>query len=61
MIFGGAIIPPLQGFLADIPSIGIHASYWITVFCFLYLVFYGWKAQKIILKQGIIDTNPQEI
>lgn len=60
MIFGGAIIPPLQGFLADIPSIGIHNSYWITVICFTYLVFYGWKAQKIIQKQGVItDSNKQ--
>ncbi len=61
MIFGGAIIPPLQGFLADIPSIGIHNSYWITVICFIYLVFYGWKAQKIILKQGIIKDSNQQI
>ena len=32
MILGGAIIPPLQGKLADLPAIGIHNSYWITVF-----------------------------
>jgi FHS family L-fucose permease-like MFS transporter len=32
MILGGAIIPPLQGKLAD--SIGIHMSYIIPVFCF---------------------------
>ena len=36
MILGGAIIPPIQGKLADI--IGIHQSYWVTVFCFIYLV-----------------------
>lgn len=53
MIFGGAIIPPLQGLLADNPSVGIHNSYWITVLCFGYLVFYGVKVQKILQKQGI--------
>ncbi len=45
MILGGAIIPPLQGKIADI--IGIHDSYWITVICFIYLVFFANKVQKI--------------
>ena len=45
MILGGAIIPPIQGKLADI--IGIHQSYWITVFCFLYLVIFAQKTKKI--------------
>ncbi|MFA6260583.1 MAG: MFS transporter [Bacteroidia bacterium] len=43
MILGGAIIPPLQGWLADMPSIGIHQSYWITVLCFAYLAWFGRK------------------
>ena len=45
MILGGAIIPPIQGKLADI--IGIHQSYWVTVFCFLYLVIFAQKTKKI--------------
>ena len=45
MILGGAIIPPIQGKLADI--IGIHESYWITVFCFLYLLIFSIKTNKI--------------
>ena len=45
MILGGAIIPPIQGKLADI--IGIHESYWVTVFCFLYLVFFAEKTRQI--------------
>jgi FHS family L-fucose permease-like MFS transporter len=48
MILGGAIIPPLQGKLADI--IGIHQSYWVTVFCFLYLVFFAEKTKRIFSK-----------
>jgi FHS family L-fucose permease-like MFS transporter len=60
MIFGGAIIPPLQGYLADLPSIGIHQSYWIAVLCFGYLAFYGKKVQQILQKQGIDSNNTQE-
>jgi MFS transporter, FHS family, L-fucose permease len=48
MILGGAIIPPLQGKLADI--IGIHESYWVTVFCFLYLIIFAEKTKKIFQK-----------
>lgn len=53
MIVGGAIIPPLQGFMADQPEIGIHASYIITVLCFAYLAFYGFKVRSILHKQGL--------
>ena len=45
MILGGAIIPPIQGKLADV--IGIHESYWITVLCFLYLLIFSIKTNKI--------------
>ena len=46
MILGGAIIPPLQGKLADI--IGIHESYWLAVICFIYLTYFAQKTGKLI-------------
>ena len=46
MILGGAIIPPLQGKLADI--MGIHESYWIAVVCFVYLAFFAQKVGNIL-------------
>ena len=46
MILGGAIIPPLQGKIADI--IGIHTSYWIAVLCFAYLAFFAQRVGKIL-------------
>ena len=52
MILGGAIIPPLQGKLADIFS--IQSSYWVAVFCFIYLVFYAFKTKSVLKNQGII-------
>lgn len=53
MILGGAIIPPLQGKLADIPSVGIHQSYWIAVLCFVYLAFYAFRVKSVLKSQGI--------
>ncbi|MDA0316844.1 MAG: MFS transporter [Bacteroidetes bacterium] len=51
MILGGAIIPPLQGKLADIFS--IQSSYWIAVICFVYLLFYTFKTKTALQKQGL--------
>ncbi len=53
MILGGAIIPPLQGKLADLEVVGIHQSYWLTVFCFGYLAFFGYAVRNVLKKQGI--------
>ena len=51
MILGGAIIPPIQGKLADI--IGIHQSYFIAVICFVYLAFFAFRVKGILKAQGI--------
>jgi FHS family L-fucose permease-like MFS transporter len=59
MILGGAIIPPLQGKLADLPSIGIHSSYWVAAACFIYIIFYAWRVKQVLHKQGI-DFNAVE-
>lgn len=40
-IVGGAIVPVLQGSLADI--VGLHLSYALPVLCYAYIVFYGLK------------------
>jgi len=60
MILGGAIIPPIQGKIADYiqstasrPGVGIHQSYWIAVVCFAYLAFYAYAVKGILKKQGI--------
>lgn len=44
MIFGGAVIPLVQGFISD--KIGIFNSYWIPFFGFCYLAFYGLYAKS---------------
>lgn len=51
MILGGGIIPPIQGKVADI--IGIHNSYIIPVFCFIYLAVFALVVKSLLRKQGI--------
>lgn len=59
MILGGAIIPPVQGILAD--TSGIHFSYIVPVICFAYLVYFAIKVGSELKKQGIdvskLDTE----
>ncbi len=40
-IVGGAIIPVIQGFIAD--SIGIHHAFILPVICYLFIAYYGLK------------------
>jgi FHS family L-fucose permease-like MFS transporter len=44
-IVGGAIIPVIQGVIAD--NIGIHHAYILPLLCYAYIVFYGFKGSKI--------------
>jgi len=43
---GGAILPLLQGVLADIPFIGIHYSYMLPLLCYLFIMYYGIDGYK---------------
>jgi FHS family L-fucose permease-like MFS transporter len=47
MILGGAIIPPVQGLIAD--ATNIKTSYIIAPFCFAYLAWYAWKFRNSIV------------
>jgi MFS transporter, FHS family, L-fucose permease len=53
MILGGAIIPVLQGWLADKPGIGIQNSYVLALACFAFLFFFAIRVQTVLRKQGI--------
>jgi FHS family L-fucose permease-like MFS transporter len=45
-IVGGALIPELQGVLAD--HIGIHHAFIVPVICYIYIAYYGWRGSRII-------------
>ena len=43
-IVGGAIVPLIQGVIAD--HIGIHHAFFIPVICYLYILYYGLSGSK---------------
>jgi MFS transporter, FHS family, L-fucose permease len=43
-IVGGAIIPLLQGWIAD--RIGIHHAFFLPVICYLYILFFALSGSK---------------
>lgn len=56
MILGGAIIPPIQGKIADV--IGIQESFFIGGLCFIYLAYFAFYIKRSLIKQGInLDTE----
>lgn len=57
MILGGALIPPLQGWMADVLN-DIHLSYIITILLFGYLAFFAVKAKGVLKAQGIDYETP---
>lgn len=51
MLLGGALIPPIQGGVADI--MGSHFSYIIPAITFLLLAFFGLQVKRILKTQGL--------
>jgi FHS family L-fucose permease-like MFS transporter len=51
MILGGAVIPPLQGKLADIFT--IQSSFFVGIICFVYLAFFAFFIKKVLRNQGV--------
>ncbi len=48
-ILGGALVPVFQGMAAD--AYGVHASFVVPIFCYVYIAFYGLKGyQRKIVK-----------
>jgi FHS family L-fucose permease-like MFS transporter len=43
-ILGSALVPVIQGVLAD--HIGIHHAFILPAFCYLYVAFYGLRGYR---------------
>jgi FHS family L-fucose permease-like MFS transporter len=43
-IVGGALVPEIQGIIAD--HIGLKLSFFILIFCYLYIAYFGWKLDR---------------
>ena len=48
-ILGGAILPPLQGLVADVTK-NLPLSFIVPLIAYAYVAFYGWKGHQIGLK-----------
>lgn len=42
-ILGGALLPPLYGWLAGETAEGHHTAYWVMIPCYLFILWYGLK------------------
>lgn len=51
-LLGGALIPLLQGAIAD--RIGVQPSFFIPVICYCYILFYGYYCDKIAKLKPIV-------
>ena len=49
-IVGGAILPPVMGYMAD--EIGIQQSFILPAVCFLVVLWYGWKGYNAGVAEG---------
>lgn len=45
MIVGGAVMPPLQGVLAD--SVGVKMSFLLIILCYVYLAYFGFSRARV--------------
>ena len=58
-IVGGAIVPVIQGMIAD--RIGIHHAFLLPVICYLYILFYALKGSVPNSERygkGLENTRP---
>lgn len=55
-IVGGAIIPPLTGWVADQSSLG--TSLFVPVACYLWIAFYGWFTGRRATAASLRDADP---
>ena len=55
LVCGGGIIPFIQNWLADMPSIGSIGSYWVIVVGILYMLFYALVGSKNVNKDISVE------
>jgi FHS family L-fucose permease-like MFS transporter len=55
-ILGGALLPPLQGWIAD--KQGLQFSYIVPLIAYAYVAFYGWKGHRIGREKPMPEAKP---
>jgi len=46
-IAGGALLPLVYGYLADLPDIGHRSAYWVLIPCYGFILYYSLKGYKV--------------
>ncbi|MGB7188816.1 MAG: sugar MFS transporter [Acidobacteriaceae bacterium] len=54
-IVGGAVIPELQGVLAD--HIGLHHAFILPVLCYVFIAYYGLRGSHIVLPETAVPSK----
>ena len=54
-IVGGAIVPFLQGYVAD--SVNLQMSFFVPLACYLYIVFYGLKYRRLHNQSTVASSH----
>lgn len=57
-VVGGALVPMLQGVLAD-TDFGLQNSYFVTVICYIYLIYYSWIGYKNVNPEVTLEAEEQ--
>jgi FHS family L-fucose permease-like MFS transporter len=55
-IVGGALLPVLQGRIAD--KIGIQHAFIIPVVCYIYIAFFGFASRNRLVEQDLPMGDP---
>jgi MFS transporter, FHS family, L-fucose permease len=55
-ILGGALLPPLQGHIADIA--GLQISYIVPLIAYSYVGFYGWMGHRFGKRRAVTRPDP---
>ncbi|MGQ1946812.1 L-fucose:H+ symporter permease [Geofilum sp. OHC36d9] len=57
-IVGGALMPPLQGFIIDLGQIGflpaVNVSFVLPLICFVVIAVYGYRADRLLKKADLV-------
>ncbi len=53
-VIGAALIPLLQGFVAD--HIGIHHAFFLPALCYIYICYFGFSGSKICISGSEVGT-----
>jgi FHS family L-fucose permease-like MFS transporter len=54
-IFGGGVVPYIQGWLAD--HIGLALSYFTSVPCYLFIVYFAWRARGSKAPEATVEAQ----